>query len=268
MTSVSESPLAPLSQTLSGKVAIVTGSSRGIGASICLRLAQHGASVTINYVSSASRAEEVAEKARALGVKAITVKADVSKRDELAQLFERTKKEFGRVDVVMSNSGIEHFGTLSDVTEEEIDAVLAVNVKAQYFVAQMAEKYMENGGRLVLISSISAVMGIPRHAVYAASKAAIMGMIKCLAWDLGSRGITVNCIAPGGVKSDMYQDAAKHYIPGGADMSIEEIDARISQWSPLGRPGFPEDVAGVVALLASPESQWLTGQTFHVSGGA
>ncbi|KAK8190443.1 uncharacterized protein BKA78DRAFT_332087 [Phyllosticta capitalensis] len=268
MTSTSESPLGLLSKTLSDKVAIVTGSSRGIGASVALRLAQHGASVTINYVSSASRAEEVAEKARSLGVKAITVKADVTKKEELAQLFERTKKELGRVDIVMSNSGIEHFGSLSDVKEDEIDAVFAVNVKAQYFVAQMAEKHMEDGGRLMLISSVSAVMGVPRHAIYAASKAAIIGMTKCLAWDFGSRGITVNCIAPGGVVTEMYEQQSKNYIPGGADMSMEEINARISKWSPLGRPGYPDDVAGVVALLSSPEAQWLTGQTFHVSGGA
>ncbi|KAK8177988.1 hypothetical protein IWX90DRAFT_422449 [Phyllosticta citrichinensis] len=264
----SSQSLSPLSKTLSGKVAIVTGSSRGIGASIALRLAQHGASVAINYVSSAERAEEVAQTARSLGVKAISVKADVSKKNELAQLFERTKKELGRVDVVMSNSGIEHFGSLNEVKEEEIDAVFAINVKAQYFVAQMAEKYMEDGGRLMLISSVSASMGVPRHAIYAASKAAVIGMTKCLAWDFGRRGITVNCIAPGGVKSDMYAEASKNYIPGGADLTMEEIDARLSKWSPLGRVGFPDDVAGVVALLAGPEAQWLTGQTFHVSGGA
>lgn len=153
-------------QLTSHLLLIVTGSSRGIGASVALRLAQHGASVTINYVSSASRAEEVAEKARSAGVKAITVKADVTKKEELAQLFERTKKELGRVDIVMSNSGIEHFGSLSDVKEDEIDAVFAVNVKAQYFVAQMAEKHMEDGGRLMLISSVSAVMVGPPFSLF------------------------------------------------------------------------------------------------------
>lgn len=93
-------------------------------------------------------------------------------------------------------------------------------------------------------------------------------MVKCLAWDFGARGITVNCIAPGGVKSDMYAENAPHYVPGGDRMTLDEIDARISQWSPLGRPGFPDDVAGIVALLASPEAQWITGQTIHVNGGA
>lgn len=110
--------------------------------------------------------------------------------------------------------------------------------------------------------------GVPRHALYSASKAAITGMVKCLAHDFGSRKITVNCIAPGGIKSDMYTEAAKDYFPGGENLTAEEIDEKVSGMSPMGRPGFPDDIAGVVALLASPESQWMTGQTFHVNGGA
>ncbi|KAF4538861.1 17-beta-hydroxysteroid dehydrogenase [Lasiodiplodia theobromae] len=256
------------SKPLSGKVAIVTGSSRGIGAAILLKLASCGADVVVNYVSSQAPAESVAAKAREFGVKAICIRADVSKREEIAHLFDQAKKELGRVDVVMSNSGIEHFGDLETVKEEEIDRVLAVNVKAQFFVAQEAHKYLEDGGRLILISSISAVWGVPRHALYSASKAAITGMVKCLACDFGSRNITVNCIAPGGIKSDMYTEAAKEYFPGGDKMTVEEIDEKAASMSPMKRPGFPDDVAGVVALLAMPESQWMTGQTFHVGGGA
>ncbi|ETS81724.1 hypothetical protein PFICI_06726 [Pestalotiopsis fici W106-1] len=255
-------------QPLLGKVAVVTGSSRGIGAAIALKLASFGADVVVNYVASATAAEAVAASAREQGVRAICVRADVSKRDEIADLFRRTVAELGRVDVVMSNSGIEHFGDVEAVQEAEIDKVLAVNVKAQYFVAQEAYKYLTEGGRLILISSISAVWGVPRHAIYSASKAAITGMVKCLAHDFGPRRITVNCIAPGGIKSDMYAEAAKDYIPGGEHLTVEEIDEKVGAMSPLRRPGLPEDIAGVVALLASPESQWLTGQTFHVSGGA
>ncbi|KAK7732182.1 hypothetical protein SLS57_001162 [Botryosphaeria dothidea] len=256
-------------KNLTGKVAIVTGSSRGIGAAIALKLASHGADVVINYHSSAEAAESVAAKARdEHGVRSLSVKADVSSQDGLARLFETAKKELGKVDIVMSNSGIEHFGSLEEVKGEEIDKIFAVNVKAQYFVAQQAHKYLEKGGRLILMSSVSAVMGTPRHAIYSASKAAVTGMVKCLARDFGPRNITVNAVAPGGVKSDMYAVAAKEYIPGGDQMTIEEIDARISGSSPLGRVGLPEDVAGVVALLSSPEAQWLTGQTIHVSGGA
>ncbi|KAG8158670.1 hypothetical protein KVR01_011792 [Diaporthe batatas] len=241
-------------QPLSGKVAVVTGSSRGIGAAIALKLASFGADVVINYVASAARAEAVAADARKLGVRAVCIQADVSKRDQIASLFRQAAAELGHIDIIMSNSGIEHFGNLEDVKEEEIDRVLAVNVKAQFFVAQEAHKYLKEGGRLILISSISAVWGVPRHALYSASKAAITGMIKCLAHDFASRKITVNCIAPGGIKSDMYTEAAKDYIPGGENLTAEEIDEK--------------DIAGVVALLASPESQWMTGQTFHVNGGA
>ncbi|CAI7587212.1 unnamed protein product [Penicillium crustosum] len=213
-----------MSQNLTGKVALVTGSSRGIGAAAALRLAQHGADVAISYFSSAQAAERVADQVRSLGVKAITVKADVSQEEDIKALFTRVVGELGRVDIVLSNSGIEHFGAVLD--------------------------------------------GVPEHAIYAASKAAIQGMVKCLAYDFGSRNITVNAIAPGGVKTDMYTEAAAKYIPGGESMTEEEIDANLSKWSPLSRPGFPDDISGVVALLASPEALWLTGQTFHVSGGA
>lgn len=135
---------------------IVTGSSRGIGAAIAIRLARHGANVVVNYVSSSAAAEKVAQEIRGYGVKAIIVKANVSEEKEIQSLFEQAKKEFNRVDIVMSNSGIEHFGALDQVTGEEIDKVLSVNVKAQYFVAQQAYKYMEDNGRLILTSSISA----------------------------------------------------------------------------------------------------------------
>ncbi|KAF2090126.1 NAD(P)-binding protein [Saccharata proteae CBS 121410] len=258
----------PLPQTLAGKVALVTGSSRGIGKAILLRLAAHGANVVVNYVSSSSAAESVAKEARRMGVEAICVQADVSKQQDLANLFQKTKQEFGRLDIVMSNSGIEHFGKLEEVTEDEIDKVFGVNVKGQFMVAQQASKYLEDGGRLFLISSISAVMGIRDHALYAASKAAVQGMVKCLAWDFGSRQITVNAIAPGGVKTDMYAEVAAKYIPGGDKLTVDEIDAKLGQWSPLGRPGFPEDVAGIIAMLSGPEAQWITGQTIHASGGA
>ncbi|KAJ5306173.1 hypothetical protein PENANT_c024G03691 [Penicillium antarcticum] len=255
-------------QDLTGKVALVTGSSRGIGAATALRLAQRGASVAVNYFTSAQAAEDVAEHIRSCGVKAILVKADVSQEADIKLLFQTVVDELGRIDVVFSNSGIEHFGALPAVAGEEIDHVFAVNVKAQFFVAQQSHKHMADHGRLILMSSVSAQKGFPGHAIYAASKAAIQGMVRCLAFDFGSRNITVNAIAPGGVKTDMYKEAAAKYFPGGEDMTEAEIDDSVSKWSPLGRPGIPEDISGVVALLASADSQWLTGQTFQVSGGA
>ncbi|KAL9109446.1 MAG: hypothetical protein Q9227_005954 [Pyrenula ochraceoflavens] len=260
--------MAPISRNLEGKVALVTGSSRGIGAAIALRLAQHGAHVAVNYVSSASAAEAVAAKIRTHNVKSIVVKANVSHQPEIKAMFETVVAELGRIDIVMSNSGIEHFGAVPDVTGEEIDRVFAVNVKAQYFVAQQAYSHMADHGRLILISSISAQRGIPNHAIYSASKAAIQGMIKSLAYDFGHRHITVNAIAPGGIKTDMYTEAAAKYFPDGDKMTPQEVDDALSKWSPLGRPGFPEDIAGVVAMIAGEESEWLTGQTFQVGGGA
>ncbi|CAI7642213.1 unnamed protein product [Penicillium bialowiezense] len=253
---------------LAGKVALITGASRGIGAAIAIKFAQRGADIAVNYVSNASAAEAVAAQIRALGVRAITLQADVSKEDEVKSMFETAHREFGRLDIAVSNSGIEHFGDLSEVKGSDIDAVFAVNVKGQYFVAQQAYRFMEDYGRVMLTSSISAVKGVPRHAVYAASKAAVQGMTKCLAVDFGSRNITVNCIAAGGVKTDMYAEMSAKYIPGGDKMSPQQIDEALSKWSPLGRPGEVEDVAGVASLIASPESQWLTGQTWQVSGGA
>ncbi|KAM0329899.1 hypothetical protein ACHAQA_004064 [Verticillium albo-atrum] len=259
---------ASMTKTLSGKVALVTGSSRGIGAAIATRLASHGANLVINYVASAAAAEAVVAKIRGLGVEAIAVQADVSKPAEIKRMFNEAKAKFGRLDVVMSNSGIEHFGDLTSVTEEEIDRVLAVNVKAQYVMAQQAFEHLTDNGRLILISSTSAVVGFPRHALYGASKAAIQGMVRSLAWDFGRRKITVNCIAPGGVKTDMYAEAAAKYLKGGENMTVEEIDDRISDWSPMSRPGLPDDIAGIVSLLASPEAQWITGQTLHANGGS
>ncbi|EMD01040.1 hypothetical protein BAUCODRAFT_61485 [Baudoinia panamericana UAMH 10762] len=258
----------PRSKSLEGKVALVTGSGRGIGAAIVTRFAEHGANVVVNYHSSADKAEKVAEHCRSLGVKAVTVKGDVSSPADIERLFETAAKELGGIDIVMSNSGIEHFNDLEQTKPVEIEKVFRTNVFGQYYVAQAAHKHMNKNGRLILISSISAQWGITRHAVYSASKAAIQGMVKCLAQDFGPKGITVNAVAPGGIKSDMWIETAKDYVPGGELMSDKDIDERISKMSPFNRPGYPEDIAGVVALLASPEAQWLTGQTLHAGGGA
>ncbi|KAI8633898.1 NAD(P)-binding protein [Xylariaceae sp. FL1651] len=255
-------------KNLAGKVALVTGSSRGIGAAIALRLAKQGANVVINYVSSASAADEVAAKARELGVKAAVIKADVSKGDEIAALFKKAKEELGRIDIVMSNSGIEHFGKLEDVTEEEFDRVFHVNVRAQFVVAQQAHKYIEEGGRLFLIGSVSANFGLKNHAVYASSKAAIQGMVKCLAWDFADKRATVNVIAPGGVQTDMAAENAKHYVPGSDKMTSDEIIAKVGAGSPFNRMGQTDDIANIVALLSSPDAEWITGQTIHCNGGA
>ncbi|CAF1130174.1 unnamed protein product [Adineta steineri] len=255
-------------QNLKGKVALVTGSSRGIGSAAVIRLAEHGADVVINYLSSDKLAEEVAEKCRSLGVRALVVQADVSKYEDNVKLFDKTIETFGRLDIVFSNAGIEHWGKPNEVDEAQIDKVFNTNVKSQFFTAQQAYKHMNDNGRLILMSSLAAQRGFPGHSIYAASKAAVQGMVRCLAFDFGPRNITVNCVAPGGIKTDMYAESAPKYIPGSDKMSEKELDHTVGKWSPLGRPGYTDDTSGIIALLASPESQWITGQTLQISGGA
>ncbi|KAJ5182753.1 hypothetical protein N7492_000369 [Penicillium capsulatum] len=254
---------------LTGKIALVTGSSRGIGAAIAIKLASRGADIAINYHASAAAAAEVAAQVRAQGVRAITVQADVASQADVATLFERVVTDLGPLDIVVSNSGVEHFAPIAEVTGEDIDRVFNVNVKGQYFVAQQAHKHLKDHGRLMLTASVCAVMGVRDHAVYAASKAAVTGMTKSLAKDFGPRGITVNCLAAAGVKTDMYEaESAKYFGEAGKNMTIEQIEDALSKWSPLGRVGLPSDVAGAAALIASADSQWITGQTLQVCGGA
>ncbi|CAF1059348.1 unnamed protein product [Adineta ricciae] len=255
-------------QNLKGKVALVTGSSRGIGAAAVIRLAEHGADVVITYLSSTKLAEEVAEKCRALGVRTLVIQGDLTKQEDVVRLFNEVLEKFGRLDIVFSNAGIEHWGKPNEVDEAQIDKVFDINVKSQFFVAQQAYKYMNDNGRLILMSSLAAHRGIPGHSIYAASKAAVQGMVRCLAYDFGPRNITVNCVAPGGIKTDMYAESAPNYIPGADKMTEAELDRAVGKWSPLGRPGITDDTSGIIALLASPDSQWITGQTLQVSGGA
>ncbi|KAH7007387.1 hypothetical protein EDB80DRAFT_842694 [Ilyonectria destructans] len=203
---------------LGGKVSLVTGSSRGIGAAIALHLASLGSHAVINYVSSSSAAKDVAAKIRKLGVNAITVQADVTMADDIVNLFETVKSEFGRLNIAMSNSGVEHFGHLSEVSGDDIDRVLSVNAKAQYLL-----RSSRKGPSHLSWESTDLFQGIPNHALYAASKAAIMGM----------HNITVNCIALGGIKTDMYAEAAAKYITGGDKLSEAEINERVGRMSHL-----------------------------------
>jgi len=256
-------------QTLAGKVALVTGSGRGIGRQIATELAARGASVVINYANSAVPAEAVVGEIKALGRDAVAIKADVSDPEEISALFEGAIKAFGKLDIVMSNSGKEHFGNILDVTPADYDKIFNLNTRGQFFVAQQAYKHLSHGGRLVLMSSISVqAKGVHRHAVYAGSKAAVEAFARCFAADFGDKRITVNAIAPGGVKSDMYLESARNYIPGASSWSDEQVDAAIAKMSPFGRVGLPNDVAQVVAFLASDDAEWINGQTITIGGAA
>ena len=184
---MSSTAAAPPTSRLDGKVALVTGSSRGMGRQNALELASRGASVVICYTSSASAAEAVVKDIETLGSRAIAIKADVSKPAEIATLFEQAVKHFGKLDIVVSNAGVETFGHVSEITPEEFDRVFGVNTRGQLLVAQQAYRHLEEGGRLVLLSSISAqAKGVPNHAVYSGSKAAVEAFARCLAVGMSS----------------------------------------------------------------------------------
>jgi len=261
---------------LAGKVALITGSGRGMGRQNAIELASRGADLVINYSSSAKSAEEVVKTINDMDRKAIAIQADISQPSQIASLFEQAMNHYGHIDIVVSNSGLEHFGNVDDVTPEEFDRIFAVNTRGQFLVAQQAHKHLSVGGRLILLSSISAqAKGVRNHALYAGSKAAVEAFARCLAIDFGDKRITVNAIAPGGVKTAMYTEAARKYIPGAeggpngegrwSDEKVEEVVAKLS---PLNRVAVPDDIARVVAFLASEDGGWINGQTIDISGGA
>jgi 3-oxoacyl-[acyl-carrier protein] reductase len=261
-----------MTQSLTGKVALVTGAAKGIGAGIAKAMAAAGASVVVNYVSSKGPAEEVVKIIEGFenGAKAVAIQADVSKVSEINRLFKEAKEAFGKINIVMSNSGTESWDKTEEITEEKYDHVFNLNARAQFFVGQTAYKNLEDNGRLILMSSIAAgLLGVKDHALYNASKMAVIGMIKSFATDFGKRGITCNGVAPGGIKSDMFTQNAWHYIPGGSpDWPAEKIENLMANHCPLGRCAVPEDVARVVAFLASEDGGWVNGQVITISGGS
>ncbi|KAK4174698.1 hypothetical protein QBC36DRAFT_356653 [Triangularia setosa] len=258
--------------SLEGKVALITGAGRGIGRGVALELGKRGASVVVNYVSSAGPAGEVVKQIEGYknGARAVAIQADVSKVSEINRLFAEAKKHFGKIDIVMSNSGTESWDKTEEITEEKYDHVFNLNARAQFFVGQAAYKHLERNGRLILMTSIAAgLLGVKDHVLYNASKMAVIGMVKAFATDFGVKGITVNGVAPGGIKSDMFTENAWHYIPGGdPSWPKEKIEGLMAEHCPLGRCAVPEDVARVVAFLSSEDGGWVNGQILTISGGS
>ncbi|MCJ1292721.1 Arp2/3 complex subunit, actin nucleation center [Xylographa carneopallida] len=248
-------------QPLKDKVALVTGSGRGIGAGIAMELAKKGASVVIHYASSSGAAAEVVKDIEATGVRAYAIKAELTKLDEIESLFEQAVAHFGRLDIVASNSGKEMFVPLAQTTLEDYNEIFDLNTRAQFFVAKAAFQHLSPGGRLILMSSIAAGIGVPGHSLYAGSKSAVEGFTRCFAADFGSKGCTVNAIAPAGVKSDMWSQNSWRYAPGcDKTSSIEQVEEALANGSPLKRCAVPADVGRVVAFLASPEGEWVNGK--------
>lgn len=188
---------------LEGKVAIVTGSSRGIGKEIALKLALEGAKVIINYSSSPENADEVVNQIEQQGGTATAIQANMSQVDQIQRLVTSSVEKYGQLDILVSNAGIEHFGKLEEITPQDFERVFSVNVAGQLFATQAAVPYLSSGGRVVLTSSVSAQISVFYHTLYAASKAAVSAMVRNLAPELGERGITINAIAPGGTATDM-----------------------------------------------------------------
>lgn len=269
-------PVLVPTASLHNKVALITGASRGIGAGIALALASRGASVIINYSASAPAAEELCTRINKLsipGVRALAVRADVSSVAEISQLFATAIDAFGHIDIVISNSGTECWDATQDITEEKYDSIMALNARAQFFVGQAALRHCSGPApRLVLMSSIAAgLLGVRDHALYNASKMAVIGMVRSFATDFARSvpNMTVNGVAPGGVKSDMFAQNAWHYIPGGEpSWGKDKIEGLMAAHCPLGRCAEPEDVARVVAFLCSEDGGWVNGQIVTISGGS
>ncbi|MGW4560884.1 SDR family NAD(P)-dependent oxidoreductase [Streptomyces sp. NPDC004561] len=249
-----------------GKVAVVTGGSRGIGAAVATRLAAEGAAVVIGYRGNEQAAEELVSSLDADGGRALALRADVTDPDQTRALFEQAMDRFGRIDVLASCAGVEHFDALENIAPADFDRVFAVNTRGQLFAAQQAAARMGAGGRIVLTSSVSASRAVFGHTLYAASKAAVESMVLNLSAELGGRGITINAIAPGGTATDM---AAEH----GASYQHPKLRDTMSlpQWlevhGALGRLASPQEVAAGYAFLASDDAAYLTGRTLPLDGG-
>ncbi len=240
-----------------GRIALVTGASRGIGKAVALALAANGADVAVNYAGSAQAAEAVAEEIRAMGRKALVVQADVSDAASVQQMMEKVTAEFGRVDILVNNAGITRDGLLMRMKDEDWAAVLNTNLNGVYHCTKAVVKGMmkQRYGRIINMTSVVGVMGNAGQANYAASKAGVIGFTKSVAKELGSRGITVNALAPGYIESDMTAG-----LP-------EKVKEDMATAIPLGKMGQPADVAQAVVFLASDWASYITGQTLHVDGG-
>ena len=243
-------------QKLSGKVALVTGSSRGIGRAIVERLSRQGAAVAINYFSNSDKAEEVVAGIVSNGGSAVALQADVSRLKDIQRLFEHTLAHFERLDIVVNNAGIRISKDVTDIVEEEFDRLFAINVKVTFFSCQLAARRMSDNGRIINISSAVTRMMLPGYAIYSASKGAVDQITRVLAKELGERRITVNAVAPGPVDTELLRDG-----------KTEEQLQLMAQMAALGRIGNVKDIADTVAFLASDDARWITGQTIHVNGG-
>lgn len=243
-------------KTLENKVAIVTGSSRGIGAQIAKALSNAGAKVVVNYSGNEKAAGQVVAIIKAAGGEAIAVRADVSNAAEVKTLFDAAIAQFGKVDILINNAGIALFKRIQETTDEEFDRLMAINLKGVFVTLREAATRLETGGRIVNFSSSVTRLMLPTYGPYSASKAAVEQLTRVFAKEVGARGITVNSISPGPTNTELFTVGKS-----------EEAIQRLAAMAALGRIGKPEDIARVVLFLVSEEAAWVSAQNIGANGG-
>ena len=241
---------------LQRKSAIITGSSKGIGAAVAQRLAADGLAVVINYSSGADAADALVSKIQAAGGTAAAIKADVSDPAAVSALFDQTEQAFGGVDILVNNAGVMKLASVAETSDELFDQTIAINLKGAFNGMREAARRLRDGGRIVSFSSSVVGLYQPTYAAYAATKAGIQAMSHILAKELGSKKITVNVIAPGPVATDLF-------LKGKTDDDIKPIVGR----TPLARLGEPDDIARVISFLVGPDGGWINGQVLRANGG-
>jgi 3-oxoacyl-[acyl-carrier protein] reductase len=250
-----------MSERLTGKVAVVTGASKGIGAAIAKHLADEGAAVVVNYASSKAGADRIVAEITGKGGRAIAVGADVAKPADIRRLFAEAKKAFGRLDVLVNNAGIYEFAPLEEVTPEHFHKHFDLNVLGLILATQEAARHFgPDGGSVVNISSVVSTSAPPNASVYSATKAAVDAVTRSLAKELGTRKIRVNSINPGLVETEGTTSA-------GTAADESDFRKQFESQAPLGRIGQPRDIAPAVVFLASSDSAWITGETLYIAGG-
>ena len=243
-------------KSLSNKVAIVTGSSRGIGAQIAITLAEAGASVVINYSSNQKPADKIVSEINASGGSAVAIKADISSPEEVKLMFDLAISQFGKIDILINNAGSILYKTIQDTTDDDFDKIFSVNVKGTFNTLREAASRLENDGRIINLSSSTTRLMLPTYGAYCATKGAVEQLTRVFSKEVGARNITVNSISPGPVNTELFT-AGKS----------EEVINRLASMSAFDRIGEPLDVARVVSFLVSEEASWVTGQNIGANGG-
>ena len=238
------------------KTAIVTGASGGIGRTVALRLATDGFGVVVHYAGSAAKAEEVVNEITSAGGQAIAIQADVAKPEDVQQLFEKTLKAFGQIDVVVNSAGIMSLSPIAKGDVETFDKIIATNLRGTFLILSQASQHVAEGGRIIAFSSSVLAKNFPTYGPYIASKAGVEGLVHVLANELRGRNITVNAVAPGPVGTELF-------LKGKSDALIDEL----KKMNPLERLGQPEDIANLVSFLAGPDGGWINSQVVRTNGG-